>query len=208
MKGLLYKDFKMLWNTRILVIYVPLVLFLSLVSVENFFLKMYPVLFAGVLPMSLQSYDEKSHFELYVQALPVTRASLVHSKYIVGVILVCGFAFLSAIVQAVFLMTQQLFSFSEILSATMFLIAFGCMVTAIIMPIIFKFGVEKGRLVYMAALIVIAVFTGLFSGMVGFDMSFFETVNGVTAVSVVLVTVVLYWLSLCLSVRFYSSREF
>ena len=86
MKGLLYKEFLLLRKIGVLYIYLPIILILPL-STPNLMMVMFPCFFAAMLPMTLLSLDERSRFDQYSQTFPVTRAMLVHIKYIMGLCL-------------------------------------------------------------------------------------------------------------------------
>ena len=70
MKGLLRKDFYMLWSyCRSFLV---LILVFSLVSLAqpNAFYTIYPVMIASMLPISVISYEERCKWNIYCQTLP------------------------------------------------------------------------------------------------------------------------------------------
>ena len=85
MKGLLLKDFYMAAKyCRAFLLLVIVFLAVSIWGDENVFFVIYPVLIAGMIPVTLYSYDEREKWTLYSGTLPYTRTQFVSSKYLVG----------------------------------------------------------------------------------------------------------------------------
>lgn len=152
MKGLILKDFYMAikYCRAYLVITIIFAIF-STYGNSAFFL-FYPVLMAGIIPVNLISYDEKSKWNVYVGAFPYTRREFVSVKYIVTLIFLGIGIALIAIAQAIQMYLSGDADWGSYFMIISVLPALGLISPCILLPTIFKFGVEKGRIVYFAVI--------------------------------------------------------
>lgn len=112
----------------------------------------------GMLAISSFSYDATSKTDRYVLTLPTTKKEVVTSKYLFTIISTFVGTAISIIINLIvsFCVTKNLPNFYELITvalAVTFGIAFA---HAIQLPCIYKFGVEKGRIVSTLITIVIA----------------------------------------------------
>lgn len=209
MKGLLLKDFYMAWK------YCKLYLFIAAFSIvmlfteegEDMFFIMYPCILCGLIPMTLLAYDERSRWVQYSAALPYTRGQIVSSKYLIGLMAQTAMALVIGLAQAVkTAMYGGFFQAGELLAAPLTALALTCALSSIILPFVFKLGVEKGRIVFY-------VMTGVMCGgsVVATDVFFSSPVGARTMMSIFPVFVccggLIYALSWYLSIIFYKKRE-
>ena len=205
MKGLLLKDLYMsLRYCRALIILVAVFLAVSFFSNDNYFLIIYPVTIAGVVPMSLISYDERDRWNQYSGTLPYSRQQLVSSKYLIG--LVFGVAiyivsFLAAIVRMTIIGN---FSVNELLMTVMLLFIAGVICPTLTLPFMFKFGAEKGRIAFYIVVGIICA-CAVIIGMV--FKSTVEVKSLWSLGAVCIIVIFLYILSWQLSIAFYKKRE-
>lgn len=207
MKGLLLKDLYM--TAKYFRVYFLLTLAVAAASFfvdGNPFFIYYPCFVCGMLPLSLQSYDEKSKWETFCQALPYTKAQIVSGKYIFGLAIQLLVILPIAASQAFRMHRSGTFSWDIYLTMMGSLVAMGFAVSAIPMPFIFRYGVEKGR---MAQYLMIAIFCG---GLVAASIWFGEALPAVRTFPalpplVFLAAAGLYALSWYLSIVFYRKRE-
>ena len=197
MKGLLVKDLCMIksyFRTYFLLI-IGFIVFSSFSS-ENAFMFYYPVILAGTLPFSLMSYDERSRWSQYCDTLPVSRKTVVSSRYIMTLVL-----FL-----AVFLLTAaaQLFSpyFSPASYAANFsiLVVMGLLTPTVLLPLALHFGVEKGRLFYY---FIIGAFCALSIGAASAPIDL-----KIPPLLLPAVSLVLFGISWMISIKIYEKKEF
>ncbi len=207
MKGLLYKDLLTLWKTKLLPIYLVIVAIMPLSSDQNFMALMFPCFFAATLPMTLLSYDEKSHWDRYAQGLPVTRAQSVHAKYVLALCIVGAFSLLATLTKTVQMVTSGQGGVWNSLRILVLMGSVGMFINALIMPFVFKFGTEKGAVIYYAALGVCGVAVGLFYGFNGMNYTDTFRISPMLMLFVFVFAVVVFTLSWRLSVRFYEKRE-
>ena len=110
----------------------------------NLFFITYPAMLCSLIPVTLQTYDERGKWDAYVGTLPVTRARLVSSKYLVG--LCCSgivLALLALVLLAANRYTPELRLFLLGITFCLSLVS-----PAFCLPFVFRFGTEKGRMAY------------------------------------------------------------
>ena len=149
MRGLLYKDFlvlrKSLWSMLVLV-----AVFCFIPNDTSFFnLGLFFVVYTALLPVSLLAFDERSHWDRLAAMLPVTDRDIVRSKYAMGVLLALAAGLLYCAGRAL----HGAFAPDEALSG----VALALIFQSILYPVLFRFGVEKGRLA-MAGMTAVVVF--------------------------------------------------
>ena len=148
MKGLLLKDFYM--AVKYCRAYVVIAVVFSLLSIRGntSFLLAYPVLLAGVIPVNLISYDEKSRWNSYSGVFPYSRKQLVSVKYLIALIALAFAIVLVLIGQTAGMLLNNTFDGNFLLSLAALLPAMGILAPSLMLPAIFKFGAEKGRIVF------------------------------------------------------------
>lgn len=206
MRGLLLKDYYMAIRYCRSFLFVSLVfIVISMVAESNVFMIIYPVVFCGMMAVTLIGYEERSRWTLYCEAFPYSRAQIVSSKYIFTAIVILGVIVLTAIAQGIRLTvngTMEVMSFINLI-AILFLL--GCAAPAVLMPFIFKYGVEKGRMGYYIV-IGVACAVGAVLTMQKPDMLFSVSAVWMPVVCLVVGTVI-FGISWRMSIRFYENRE-
>lgn len=206
MKGLLLKDFYMATKyCRSFLLIIVLFLTISCFGNENMFFAVYPALITGMIPVSLISYDEREKWNLYSAALPYTRAQLVSSKYLIGLLFELSIVLLSAVTQVFRVMRAGAFSADEFLPFVLVVFVAGLAGPALLLPFIFRFGSEKGRIAYYLVLGALCAGATILSNG---DLQLFERMNlGVPSALVALAAAALYAGSWGLSILIYRKRE-
>ena len=121
------------------------------------------ILLSIMMPISSMSYDEAGQWYRYAFSLPIPRRTLVLSKYVLGFLVSLGGLVVSAIGNVIIL---ALTNGENALESWLTIIGFlelGVIFLSIIIPILFKYGVEKGRLF----IVVIAVIPSLLVALLG-----------------------------------------
>ena len=152
MKALLYKDFRILWkSTKAMLL---LIVIFCLIPNNSFMnMGLFFVVYTGMLPLSLLAYDERSHWDRLVLMLPVTPRDVVRSKYVTGWYLTLGAGVLYLIGRLVF----ERMPAQEAVSSLALALAVSLLFQAVLYPVIFRMGVEKGRLT-MGIMVAVTVF--------------------------------------------------
>lgn len=203
MKGLLIKDFINLKKQGvaiggILIFY----LFFSIINGDSGFLITISVLLSTMLPITSLAYDEQAKWDRYALGLPITRKKLVLSKYILGIILnLATLAILTVMTMLLHLQTDG--------PVWVIILAAGCtgfLILSILLPLMFRFGVEKGRLIMMAVFIIPFVMVFL-APRLNLSMPDEQTLMPLLYAAPFVVAI-LFWLSIRLSVRIYQKKEF
>lgn len=206
MKGLLLKDWYMcIRYCRAFLVLVSVFLVVSFFENDNFFFQLYPTMIASIIPMPLISYDERDRWTAYSGTLPYTRRQLVSAKYLIGLFF-GAFSFLVSLAAfAVFMITSDTFSIESFLFIAVRLLVLGLIGPTFLLPFVFKFGAEKGRIIFYV-MIGLPCATGILLTGLGFQ-------NALTQHSFIILLVIgglsvgLYALSWNLSIYFYQKRE-
>ena len=205
MKGLLLKDFYMAKKyCRSFLIVIVIFLVSSLVNSDFSFFAVYGCMITGIIPSTLLAYDENSRWDVFCGTLPCTRAQMVSSKYLLGLAaqVATALVFAIAFVIASSVRKAPMDDFGVLLVLMLIL---PLLSAGISLPIMFKFGTSKGRLLYYITFCAIAAIAYAVSAGVKnapAEASSFP-LFGVAAV----ICICLYALSWLLSIRFYRKRE-
>ena len=149
MKGLLLKDFyQTVKYCRAYLVLVLVFLAVPLFSEDSMFFLVYPCVFAGMIPVTLLGYDERSRWLQYSETLPYTKAQIVSAKYLIGLAAQVLILVLAVASQAGRMATTGSFSGKELLALMTVLLVVSCVTSSITLPFMFKWGVEKGRVAY------------------------------------------------------------
>ncbi len=156
MKGLLYKDFLVLWKQMKFVIF--MVAIFTMMPDTGLSLNTFFVAYSGLLiPITLFAYDERAKWDSLAAMLPYSTKDMVLSRYV--------FAWLASAYAVLCYLLGQLFFQSGLMGEG--LITLGMTLTillvvqAVYFPILFRLGAEKGRLVMFVVIIGIMVLVSL-----------------------------------------------
>ena len=198
MKGLLLKDWYLtLKYLRMLILISLLFAAMSVFSPENGFFRIYPAVMFAMIPVSLYSYDDREKWTVYAQAFPVSRAQYVTGKYLFGAL---GMAALVALLTVLYLISGA----EGFVGAVTLSLVLGLGSASLMLPVLFRFGAEKGRIAYL-------IFIGVICGG-GAALSLAAPPEGGTVMptpspALCAGMIVLYVLSWRLSVALYQKRE-
>ena len=209
MLGLVKKDLLMVkGNIRQVILF--LVVFLILAFQENNIIVIVPVFVSMIVFITTFSYDEYNKWDAYAISLPVSRKNIVKAKYVASIILWAIALLVTVVITGIMGLFEQNINYFE-----MFGMILGCvfsivLLEAIMFPLIFKFGVEKGR---------IGLFVGVFAiaGLLGFIFTgidlenatgFIEIFNKYYYILIPLVAVILLVISYFVSKKIYLKKEF
>lgn len=195
MKALLLKDYCVLWKQ--LRFFLLFILIFS--ALPGGFNGVFAVTYAALLPYSCIAYDERSKWDQLAAMMPYTARDLVLSRYVLGWIAAAGACALSLVLQGVFSTLLD----TGFYPITLVLAFFACLTTlAITLPLIFRFGVERGRLLMFLIIFLVCGSAGALGGIA-------DATSGLPPAAVWLllpVSLVLTVLSVPLSIRWYAHR--
>lgn len=173
----------------------------------SLFFAVYAMLLSGIISMTLLAYDEQSKWNIYAQVLPFTRRQQVSAKYLDSLICVAA---MWLVFTVVFLTGVGRLGLNTTLVLVCLMPAVGLLPAAIILPVVFRCGVTKGRVVYIIVLIAVAGGGGALGSVSGGELSIppLPALPDWLLIPLpVVVSAALYALSWALAIRWYEKRE-
>jgi hypothetical protein len=206
MKGLILKDiYVVLKQMKVLLLIV--VLFTIMLG---YTFGVFLLLYCAMLPITTIAYDEKAKWDKYAATMPYSRRDIVLSKYLLG--LGCMAAalivvFIGTLVYGLF--TDTVFTGDALVDLVIMLISLFCVTLifmAVNLPIIFKWGVEKGRMIFIAGIAAFAAIIGA-SAVIENTAVFIEGFLNNYFYILILAGVALLGTSIPLSIKLYEKRD-
>ncbi len=170
MKGLILKDFLNLrkYSRSVFLVLAFYVLYGVMLDNASFIVGMISLLFT-MMAITSFSYDDLAKWDKYALSLPVTRKEMVLSKYILAVILAIAGALLAFASSIILSAIKTPVGITEQLAVTYVLFAISIIFVSILLPLIYKFGVEKSRIMILLVFAVPAAIVFVL-GNVGFKL--------------------------------------
>ena len=201
MKGLLLKDlYVMKRELRAFLFIIVVFTAISFVGENNSFFMFYGIVMLPIVNISLISYDERSHWDSFLETTPISRSTAVTEKYLLNLLLLLLW---SPVVIAFYLIqSDSLGSPLQILCICVYMALFF---PAVLYPFIFALGSEKGRFAY---------FIFIFAAMAAIAAGVSLTSQGVIVLPeklsllLLLPPVAAYLISWRLSIALYKKRSF
>jgi len=167
MKGLVLKD---LYNLRkygrtILLISAFYIMMTFMMENATMFAGMIVVMFA-ITSVTSFAYDSQSGWETYVLSIPVSRKDVVLSKYVLALLLAVAGELLAMLVGWLNGIIKNTSNFSEVLITAYVLFVVAVVFLSILLPLVYKFGVERSRVIILAVF-AIPVAAGFVLGQTG-----------------------------------------
>ncbi len=209
MKGFLYKDLALFRNLGKSYLFILAVFFvLTLLHIyPPVFMFMMLSLLIGMFPSTSFSYDELAKWDRFAASVPGGRKKVVQGKYIfallvalgilaTGLLLTLPLAFLSDEPPS-----RLLFSCVLSASGTLFL-------NAVMLPLLFHFGPQKGRLFVIVACAFTAAMVGVSLSIA--DMAFFGAEPSLLLIlfATLLLILAILAISYRISLHIYQKKEF
>ena len=201
MKALILKDTYVIWR-QMKYFLVMILLFSALPSGFN---NAFAVIYTSMLPYTALAYDERSKWDQLAAMMPYSTRDMVLGKYVFGWLCIGGAAVLSGLLQAALsLVIDRAF-----LPGVMALSVLGALcILAISLPLMFRMGVEKGRLGMFLVIFLICGGAGAISQISdsisrGTPFAF----EGLILAVMLIAALVLTAISVPLSIRFYTKRQ-
>ena len=196
MKALLIKDIITIWKQMKLML--ALILVFSVVSYN--YQNVFAVVYAALIPYIALGYDERSKWNRMAAMLPYSARDIVRSKYVLG-FLFCTATLILALAIRFAVSAVRSEAFDGLLLVLGFIGAM--LIMDISLPLMFRFGVEKGR-------VIMAFIVFLICGGTAAVVSIPQMPNTnifLTVLSAFAVTIVLTALSVRLSSKLYLKHE-
>ncbi len=147
MIGLLVKDIYNLGkNVKQLSISLVLFFVLAVNMKSASYLVFMMLLLSSMLVLTSLSYDEMAKWDKYALTMPIKRSELVKGKYILFLLLTSISTIISNVVGMILTTIFELESVKELLFTSVSATSGIILLYSILFPVIFKLGVEKGRI--------------------------------------------------------------
>ena len=201
MKGLLLKD----WKTLLKQTKVTLTIMALFACVPSTYMSAFALFYAAMMPITALTYDERAKWDELAAMMPYTAKAIVGSKYALGLTLMAPVLALSVLFRLIVHSTPIV---SEDTMALLITACLSLILMAINLPFMFRFGVEKGRLIYILLTCAFVV-----AG-VNFADKLADMINGIGAAMVTTVPLLLLaaaaialFVSCCISVHVYRAKR-
>lgn len=167
----------------------------------------YALMVAFMIPLNAIAYDEKCKWDRYAAMLPYRVSELVGCKYLLGVIytlLAMVIVAAGAVFRGVVLKTG--FNFTELRNTILMLIVVMVFVMNFTLPMLFRFGTERGRIL-MILMLGVAVGLGLGIVKVADTLELPSLPVPAIAAAAIAVGAVMTVVSIRVSMVFYKNRQ-
>lgn len=221
MKGFLVKDFCMLaGQKKLFILYIFLMAFMSYTMESSFIISYFPMI-ATLLAFSTITYDSFDNGMAFIMTMPGARKNYANSKYLLSLIMV-ALSWVAALVMQFASMTikKEPFDTLDLLGQDMLYLPMFLIICSIIIPVVLKFGAEKGRIIMIiifgiAALIVFAGIKLKQSNdlNIGFDMkAFISSIESISpfiiAAGLAAVALIIMFISMIISNSVMKNKEY
>lgn len=203
MLALIYKDLYSIWRyNRLLLLGVGLWVLITGVKPDMDFFAAYASVLCTGMGLSALAYDERSKWLQYADALPYGRKTVVRSKYLLSGLLCLAAIVLMVLVQLAAWLLRGENSLLHLATMVWEMMILGTMNAALTLPIAFRIGVERARIVYIVVGICMLSF---YLPQPGIVLGTGPALGGIAGTVVLCAAV---WAASCaLAVRLYQSRE-
>jgi len=154
MKALIQKDFYVIWKQ--MRIFVVIILLLSIMN--SAFNIVFLVVWCSMLPYTAMAYDERSHWNQLAAMMPYSKRDIVLSKYVLGWLCMAAAGLLCLAAR----MVLGHFLESEVdVPIVLTSLCLGVISLDITLPAVMRFGVERGRMIFMVVIFGAALGAGV-----------------------------------------------
>lgn len=207
MKGLLLKDIMaMKKQCKIMFLVIIIYAFYSVMSKNASMVSGMIALFCAMMPITLMAYDEQSKWDRYALSLPLSRNSIVLGKYILGIGLVVLSMLLIIPINIAMIRYSNEMGLKEALLIVYVIFGIAICFVSLMLPIFYKFGIEKGRLLLFVVFFIPVMLAYMFAKS-GIKMPSEKTLEMVGYLSP-LVLIAMVIVSLMISINIYRKKEF
>lgn len=152
MIGLVLKDvYTIISQVKFVIIITLLMTFL-----QNDLIFSYAVFYAAMFPVTALAYDERAKWHDLADVMPYTAGQIVGSKYVMGFVMVAGATAAVAFGQLIGITAGNV-SDLEFFMPLALVICGALSLEAVLLPVMFWLGTERGRLVFVAAVVLAVV---------------------------------------------------
>ena len=214
MKGLILKDLLNLRKNLITIIIMCLFYTLLFSTLNPTFLSgMITILFAMQI-LTTFSYDDYSKWNMYALSLPITKKQLVLSKYILGISFIIFGGVFSFILTSLLSLFKGSFILGDLVASIIGSTGIMILMILILLPLIFKYGVERSRIMLLAIFAIPTVLILIISkvlALTGIPFPSEEQLNALLPVICIIATLILIagsYVSYMTSVKIVTKKEY
>ncbi len=199
MKGLLLKDFYFLFKQmKFFLLLVLIFAVLPQLSSSGF-----AILYAALLPVTALGYDQRSKWDQFQLMLPCPVRDIVLEKYLFGGLLILVTALISGCAKSIATALDPNVVTGAVFPQLFFICCIAVIFLCMNLPVMFKFGVEKGRLFFIALVVIGVLTVGFFTEDV---IRFINQNTALLSFLPVLVAVLSVLVSIPLSIKLYNKN--
>lgn len=212
MMGLVWKDLYVMKSMgRSYIFMFGIFAFMSLLGIYDgiSFVSFLMVMMLIMMPINTFAYDEQAKWDRYAAATPAGRKGVVAGKYLFTALLLAAGLLLCAGLQAG-MYAMDLHGddgLLDMMMASMVAASVGAILNAVLLPLLFKFGTQKGRMFLMVSVAIgtggIVALLGVLSGSVPDVDRLMGTIVGLLPILAVGLMVISYFVS----VGIYGKKE-
>lgn len=206
MKGIIIKDLLNLRNSLKTSLLILLIFsYMAFKSQDPKYLVAVFVLIISMQSISAMSYDEMAKWDIYALTMPLSKSKLVISKYILSILLSIIALIISATTSYFFILPISNMSTREFLLSSYLIFAIAILFISALLPLIYKYGVEKSRLLTFVV-ISIPILIGILFNQLGIGLPNESQLMNLLKTSPFIIIIVLYISSL-ISCKIYKAKD-
>ncbi len=203
MKGLLLKDvYTVMRQMKFFLLMV-----LIFACMPGYSMLTFALVYSSMLPMTALAYDERSGWDKLAAMMPYSAGDIVLSKYLLGYIMIAGATVFSVIIQFALSLLGMAKPMDEAFVQIITAICVALLFEAIVLPLMVKLGVEKGRIVFLG----VAAAVGIFVMYSYKSIDMFKTPSDINAnalgAAALLAAAAMNAISIMLSEKFYRNKK-
>ena len=214
MKGLILKELLNLRKNLKTIIIMCLFYTLLFSTLNPTFLSgIITILFAMQI-LTTFSYDDYSKWNMYALSLPITKKQLVLSKYILGISFIIFGGVFSFILTSLLSLFKGSFILGDLVASIIGSTGIMILMILILLPLIFKYGVERSRIMLLAIFAIPTVLILIISkvlALTGIPFPSEEQLNALLPVICIIATLILIagsYVSYMTSVKIVTKKEY
>lgn len=214
MKGLILKDLLLLKNQmkNLIIVIIGLSILMMAQGSSSFIITIIPV-YLLMLYISTFAYDDYNHFDTFACTLPYKRKDIIKAKFILLILSGIISSVLLVIITYLFRFFDNSLNQVELLSASFGSIGSVLLVASLFTPFIYKYGVQKGRMVVFGLVVAVPLIGGMILKNIQYD--FTNIINYLNSLNVWLIIIlalfiisIVLFISYLISCKIYNEKEF
>lgn len=207
MKGLLLKDiFTMRKYIKSLGALCALYLVLGIIGDNPYFFSGFSGLICVMLSISSFSYDAYAKWDKMSACLPLRRKDIVGSKYLLAIIMVAVGAVITFVMRIAYMLFHADANFSEFFSMMLGTAVVAVMIVAFALPFIYKFGVEKGRVVLIISILSIITIISLIGFSTSISLESIESMGKAISAAIAIAAIIGLYVSYRISCAIFENK--